>query len=129
MGKGEIARYKQFLLFPRCFHKSHSSDIKTRALFGKGLKVHLKWEISSIYGRKHCEKKEKLLVRSNFSFSHNVFHSYISLVHQNAVLCGNGLTPWGFHPNYSMICIQTPVTSFMFNFFFFHVFLNPFPND
>ena len=24
-------------------------------------------------------------------FSHNVFHSYISLVRQNAVLCGNGL--------------------------------------
>ena len=28
---------------------------------------------------------------SNFSFSHNVFHSYISLVLQNAVLCGNCL--------------------------------------
>ena len=29
---------------------------------------------------------------SNFSFSHNVFHSYTSLVRQNAVLCGNKLT-------------------------------------
>ena len=36
-------------------------------------------------------KKEKLLVTSNFSFSYNVFYSYISLVHQNGVLCGNGL--------------------------------------
>ena len=27
----------------------------------------------------------------NFSFSHNVFHSYISLVRQNVVLCGNRL--------------------------------------
>ena len=36
----------------------------------------------------------KLLVTSNFSFSHNVFHSYISLVRQNAVLCGNRLTVW-----------------------------------
>ena len=35
---------------------------------------------------------EKLLVTSDFSFCHNVFHSYISLVRQNAVLCGNGLT-------------------------------------
>ena len=35
--------------------------------------------------------KEKLLVISNFSFSHNVFHSYISLVCQNEALCGNGL--------------------------------------
>ena len=37
-------------------------------------------------------KKEKLLVTSNFSFSHDVFYSYISIVHQNAALCGNGLT-------------------------------------
>ena len=29
---------------------------------------------------------------SNFSFSHNVFHSYISLVSQNATLFCNGLT-------------------------------------
>ena len=40
-------------------------------------------------GWKTLWEKEKLLVTSNF-FSHNVFHSYISLVHQNAVLCGNG---------------------------------------
>ena len=37
-------------------------------------------------------EKEKLLVRSIFSFPHNVFHSYISVVRQNAALCGNGLT-------------------------------------
>ena len=36
-------------------------------------------------------RKEKLLVSSNFSFSHDVFHSYISLMHQNAALYGNGL--------------------------------------
>ena len=36
-------------------------------------------------------RKEKLLVTSKFSFSHNVFHSYVSLVLQNAALCGNGL--------------------------------------
>ena len=27
----------------------------------------------------------------NFSFSHNVFHSFTSFVRQNALLCGNGL--------------------------------------
>ena len=37
-------------------------------------------------------EKGKLLVTSNFSFSHNFFHSYISLVRRNAALCGNGLT-------------------------------------
>ena len=35
--------------------------------------------------------KEKLLVKSNFSSSHSVFQSYISLVRQNAELCGIGL--------------------------------------
>ena len=39
-------------------------------------------------------KKEKLLVTSIFSFSLNVFHSYISLVCQNAALCRNGLTSY-----------------------------------
>ena len=34
----------------------------------------------------NCEK------RRNCLFSHNVFHSYISLVRQNVVLCGNGLS-------------------------------------
>ena len=34
---------------------------------------------------------EKLLLTSNFSFSHNVFHSYIAVVRQNVALCGNGL--------------------------------------
>ena len=37
-------------------------------------------------------KMEKLLVTCNFSFSPNAFHSYISLLHQNAALCGNGFT-------------------------------------
>ena len=31
------------------------------------------------------------LLTSNFSFSHNVFYSYICLVRQNVALCGNGL--------------------------------------
>ena len=35
---------------------------------------------------------KQLLVTSNFSFSHNVFHSYISLMRQNAALCRNGLS-------------------------------------
>ena len=35
--------------------------------------------------------KDKLLATSHFSFSHNVFHSFISLVRKNAVLYDNGL--------------------------------------
>ena len=36
-------------------------------------------------------EKEKLLITNNFSFSHNVFDSYISLLCQNAELRSNGL--------------------------------------
>ena len=42
MGKGEIARYEQFLLFPQCFQKTKRLVLQTRknqGLFGKGLNV------------------------------------------------------------------------------------------
>ena len=55
VGKGEIARSEQFLLFPQCFQKA------------------------------------KLLVTSNFSFSHSVFKRLLSQGRQKASLCGNGL--------------------------------------
>ena len=37
-------------------------------------------------------RKEEIACYKHYSFSYNVFHSYISLAHQNAVLCGSGLT-------------------------------------
>ena len=55
--------------------------------FHSAFKIENKYHI----GKKTLWEKEKLLVTSNVSFSH-VFHSYISLVRQNEVLCGNGLT-------------------------------------
>ena len=36
-------------------------------------------------------EKEKLLVASNFSFSHSVFKRLVSQGHQKVSLCGNGL--------------------------------------
>ena len=65
MGKGEIARYEQFLLFPQCFQKARFPGVS------KGVIV---WEWAKDSCGKHFEKKEKLLVTSNFSFSHNVFY-------------------------------------------------------
>ena len=36
VGKGEIARYEQFLLFPQCFSKDlYCRHVKTRARMGK----------------------------------------------------------------------------------------------
>ena len=42
-------------------------------------------------GRKTLWEKEKLLVTSNFSFSHSVFKRLVSQGHQKVSFCGNGL--------------------------------------
>ena len=52
----------------------------------------LKMENKYHIRKKAMWENEKLLVTCNSSFLHNVFHMYMSLVRQNAVLCGNGLS-------------------------------------
>ena len=42
--------------------------------------------------KKTLREKEKLLVRSNFFFSHSVFKRLASQKRQKVSLCGNGLT-------------------------------------
>ena len=42
-------------------------------------------------GQKRLWEKEKLLVTSNFSFSHSVFKRLVSQGRQKVSLCGNGL--------------------------------------
>ena len=37
MGKGEIAHYEQFLLFPQCFQRLVLQTRQKQGLFGKGL--------------------------------------------------------------------------------------------
>ena len=37
-------------------------------------------------------RKGEIACYKHFLLSHNIFHSYISLVYQNAALCGKGLT-------------------------------------
>ena len=63
MGKGEIARYEQFLLFPECFQE----DCFPRA--SKGVIV---WEWVKGFQdtdlKKILRKKVKLLIFSNFTF-------------------------------------------------------------
>ena len=38
VGKGEIARYEQFLLFPQCFQKAFSQGRQKGSLCGNGLR-------------------------------------------------------------------------------------------
>ena len=42
MGKGEIARYEQFLLFPQCFQKTSTADTHTHTK--KKKKTGLVWK-------------------------------------------------------------------------------------
>ena len=37
VGKGEIAHYHQFLLFPQCFQKTCTQTCEKQGFFGKGL--------------------------------------------------------------------------------------------
>ena len=39
MGRGEIARYEQLLLFPQCFQRLVLQACKNKGLFGKGLRL------------------------------------------------------------------------------------------
>ena len=50
-----------------------------------------KWQQFIQTGRKTLCEKEKLLVRSNFSFSHSVFKRLVSQGRQKVSLCGTGL--------------------------------------
>ena len=45
VGKGEIARYEQFLLFPQCFKRLVSRGRQKASLYGNGLKCFPLWEL------------------------------------------------------------------------------------
>ena len=47
---------------------------------------------SSLKGKKTLWEKEKLLVKSNFTFSHSVFKGHALQTHKNKGLFGKGLT-------------------------------------
>ena len=95
VGKGEIARNEQFLLFPQRFlafsrTSRHFPQIQNCRLQPLSLWKRLKlvvWEKVNPFQNKpwfyvsavqvfwkRCGEKEKLLILSNFSFSHSVFN-------------------------------------------------------
>ena len=81
MGKGEIACYEQFLLFPQCFRKACFPGRQKVSLFGNGLseslcrqQINCFFKISSsIVHLKTFWEKEKIFVACNYSFSNNLF--------------------------------------------------------
>ena len=63
--------------------------VQTETNCRQHFKVHLKWKIHVVqYREENNVRKGEIACyfTSNFFISQNVFHSYISLVHQNAVL-------------------------------------------
>ena len=52
VGKGEIALYEQFLLFPKCFKKKTRKTRKNQGLFGKGLMPLVDQTFEDIVGRR-----------------------------------------------------------------------------
>ena len=95
VGKGEGARYEQFLLFLKCFQKTCTANKKEPGLVWERVNqqsanqipsCHIKIKTLALHGTissfkdpmeasfwKHRRKKEKMLVTSIFSFSHIVF--------------------------------------------------------
>ena len=61
-GKGENAGYQHFLLFPQCYNPSLNKPWFLRVCYTSLLKT--------------LREKEKLLITSNFSFSHSVFYPF-----------------------------------------------------
>ena len=119
MGKGDIARYEQFLIFPQCFQKACIPGVSKGVIVwewvkGKGEnKPAFSTFCTSLYpSRKFnlyliCQIwalpiQQQLKIRhgdtiiwfvmSNFSFSHNDFKNCLTLMHQNKYLWSKGLT-------------------------------------
>ena len=88
--KGEVACNKQFLILSHCFHIYLFIHIltlyqtinvrlfQTERICRRQFQIWWKWQKVIQKGRKTLWEKEKLLVTSNFSFSHNVFKRLVS---------------------------------------------------
>ena len=89
VGKGEIAHYEQFLLFPQCFQQACFPEaskgvivwewVKKQKVFFSIAKIFAddkhgtSYRIISMKGKKTSSEKEKLLITSIFSFCHNTY--------------------------------------------------------
>ena len=74
----------------------------------------MKMEESYPFGWKTLWEKEKMLVTSNFSFSHSVFKRLVSQGRQKVSVCGNGLK--NTHKLLSVIAFnmkQSEISSFV----------------
>ena len=66
MGKGEIARYKQFILFPQCFQRTCTADMLKPGLVWERVKE-VSWILKTLW------ENEKMLVTIIFPFSPTLY--------------------------------------------------------
>ena len=72
-GKGEIACYEQFFLFPTVFSKDIYSRRKNQGLFGKGLKVFVNYKIQATKELKSFMRREEHIVGKGENYGFQQF--------------------------------------------------------
>ena len=92
MGKGEIARYEQFLIFPQCFQKTCTADIvKAGPVWERVNSFSTQSRLLTTLKKKALENtvgKGENAGKQHFLFSHSVFCSVIDRNHHiNIVVC------------------------------------------
>ena len=96
MGKGEIARYEQFLLFPLCFQKTCTADTQTPGLVWKRVKGKKCWSQKKNAGNQHFLLSSQyflLYQRQILSFElHFNFCLQINLDKSTFFSCGKGIS-------------------------------------
>ena len=92
MRKGEIACYKQFLLFSQCFPQLHILThyqttnfrfFQTDRVCRRQFQIQQKWQKVIQTGRKHCGKRRNCSLQAK---------RLVSQGDQKVSLCGNGLS-------------------------------------
>ena len=73
VGKGEIARYEQFFLFPQCFQQNYTAATQKRACLGKGLILYQTNPSKCVFEEKFFGKH----YGNQHSSIHNVFYPNI----------------------------------------------------
>ena len=79
-----------FVVWLTLYQTTNFRLFQTERVCRRQFQIKRKWQKVIQTGKKQSEK-EKLLVTSNFSFSHSVFKRLVSQGRQKVSLCGNGL--------------------------------------
>ena len=80
MGKGEIARYEQFLLFPQCFQKACFPGVSKDVNVWEWVNMLLLVIYLSVIGTHTCHREMGLTGSNSFGFAENTVHDFENTV-------------------------------------------------